>query len=47
MPKDQLCSYCFISKYQSMQKSPYSGYEISAQEVLEAINSGMLQIYFC
>jgi organic radical activating enzyme len=42
MNKDQLCSYCFTAKYQSMQKSAYSGYdENSAQDVLQTINSGI------
>ncbi|KAL4802539.1 hypothetical protein BDV18DRAFT_163940 [Aspergillus unguis] len=39
MPEEQLCSYCFITKYQEMQQSAYSGYSQNTAQVLEKINS--------
>ncbi|KAL4788913.1 pectate lyase superfamily protein-domain-containing protein [Aspergillus venezuelensis] len=39
MPEEQLCSYCFKTKYQEMQKSSYSGYSENSAQVLETINS--------
>ncbi|KAL4864806.1 pectin lyase fold/virulence factor [Aspergillus spectabilis] len=39
MSEEQLCSYCFTTKYQEMQKSSYSGYSENSAQVLETINS--------
>ncbi|KAL3473173.1 pectate lyase superfamily protein-domain-containing protein [Aspergillus californicus] len=39
MPEAQLCSYCFTTKYQEMQKSAYSGYSENSAQILETINS--------
>ncbi|KAL4756108.1 pectate lyase superfamily protein-domain-containing protein [Aspergillus foveolatus] len=39
MPKDEICSYCFVKRHQMMQQSPYSPYDEYYQSVLEAINT--------
>jgi hypothetical protein len=40
LPENEMCSYCFTTKYQEMQKSAYSSYNDNSAEILETINSG-------
>ena len=39
MPEQQICSYCFVTKYQQMQRSAYALYTNASQEVLSVIQS--------
>ncbi|KAL6229017.1 pectate lyase superfamily protein-domain-containing protein [Aspergillus navahoensis] len=39
MPKDKLCSFCFVKRLEIMQHSPYSFYNKSFQIQLEVVNA--------
>ncbi|OBT82398.1 hypothetical protein VE02_09582 [Pseudogymnoascus sp. 03VT05] len=37
MPTSELCSYCFVKKFQMMQASSYSGYDATLQRTMNTI----------
>lgn len=38
MPDSELCSYCYTTKLQMMQQSPYSAYDDLYAEMLSIVN---------
>jgi hypothetical protein len=39
MPKDELCSFCFVERLEMMQRSSYSVYDKGFQSQLEVVNA--------